>query len=409
MRTGILLLAILFALPAQAAQRQHTIVVGNNASIDPGVAPLRFADDDAARYAEFFGPLSASLELLSVLDPETQALYPELARRTEPPTVRALEAALVRVRTALEADRARGDQTTVLFVFVGHGNVGANREGYVSLIDGRFTRGDLYEKVLAGLPADFTHVVIDACNAYLMVNRRGGEELGPAFGDLVRGYLEEQELTRYPHVGVVLSTSGERESHEWAGFRAGIFTHELLSGLSGAADVNGDARIEYGELRAFVASANLKVEDPRARPEIWARPPARDRSRPLADLRAQGFERFLLFPSSMAGRFYVEDPRGVRLADFNKAPDRSLALALPARPYYFLRTETTEVRIEPRRGLIDVGALTWSPLALASRGSLDQTFRRSLFEVPFGIDFYRGFAATSGDQPVGDPQRRPAP
>ena len=411
MRWCLLLLGVCaLALPARAEHRQYAVVVGSNASIDEGVAPLRFADDDAARYAELLGPLSADLALLAVLDQDSQAVFPELARRSVPPTRRAVDEALSHVARRVAGDRAAGHQTTLVFAFVGHGNVGPNREGYVSLLDGAFTRSDLFEKVIRGVEADFVHVIIDSCNAYLMVNRRGGEERGPAYGDLVRGYLEEQELERYPHVGVVLSTSGERESHEWAGFRAGVFSHEVLSALSGAADVNGDARIEYSELRAFVAAANLKIEDPRARPDIFARPPARDRARPLVDLSAPGFERFLLFPASFAGRFYIEDNRGVRLFDFNKAPDRSVALALPRKARYFVRTETTEASVElAARGVVDVSALTWRPLALASRGSIDTTFRRSLFEVPYGLDFYRGYAATSGDLPVGEPVRRPPP
>ena len=45
-----------------------------------------------------------------------------------------------------------------------------------------------------------------------------------------------------------------------------MFTHELLSGMLGAADVNGDLVVEYTEVQAFVAAANRDIKDPRAIP-----------------------------------------------------------------------------------------------------------------------------------------------
>jgi len=413
MNAALLLSSLLLLAPGAAEHRQYAVVVANNLSLDEGVRPLRFADDDAARWAELLGPLSRRVDLLTVLDPETAALHPAQVQASVPPTEQALEAAVARVAADVARDRAQGLQTTFFFVFVGHGNVGANHEGYVSLLDHKLTRSDLFAKVVRPVQADFVHVVIDACNAYFMVNRRGaspGEELGPAYGELVRGYLGEQDLERYPQLGVLLSTAGERESHEWAGYRAGVFSHEVRSALSGAADVNGDGRVEYSELKAFVAAANLKVDDPRARPEVWARPPSRDRSRALVDLSEKGFEHFLLFPAGFSGRFHVEDGRGVRFADFHKAKDRSVAMAVPDQPVYYVRSEEAEVRLSlDRRGMWDVSTATWRTSPLASRGSIEQAFQGALFAEPFGPSFYRGFVATSGDAPVAAPARAAEP
>lgn len=411
MSSALLLSLFLASSSAAVEHHQYVVVVANNLSLDEGVKPLRYADDDAARWVELLGPLSHDFSLLTVFDQETAALHPALVRKSVPPTAQALASALGRVAAGVATDKAKGVETSFFFVFVGHGNVGANREGYVSLLDQRFTRTDLFEKVVKPVGADYVHLVIDACNAYLMVNRRGSaDEIGPAYGELVRGYLGEQDLERFPQLGVVLSTAGERESHEWAGYRAGVFSHEVRSALSGAADVNGDGRVEYSELKAFVAAANVKVDDPRARPEVWARPPSRDRSRPLVDLSSKGFEHFLLFPAGFSGRFHVEDGRGVRFADFHKAKDRTVAMALPDQPVYYVRTDETEVRLPlDRQGFWDVSTSTWRTSPLASRGSIEQAFQGALFAEPFGPAFYRGFVATSGDLPVAETKRAPAP
>lgn len=66
--------------------------------------------------------------------------------------------------------------------------------------------------------------------------------------------------------------------------RGGVFTHELLSALSGAADVNADRRVEYSEVQAFIASANRAIHDPRAVPRIVAFPPAIDHHRAIVAL-----------------------------------------------------------------------------------------------------------------------------
>ena len=74
------------------------------------------------------------------------------------------------------------------------------------------------------------------------------------------------------------------ESHEWAGFEAGVFSHEVRSGLFGAADADGDGRVTYAEIAAFVRRANEAIPADRFRPQVLARPPQGDGM--LVDLRA---------------------------------------------------------------------------------------------------------------------------
>jgi hypothetical protein len=409
MRRVALALAV-FSAPALAAERTaYAVIVANNLSVDPGVAPLRYADDDAARYFEMFSPWVREARLLAVLDDETQRLHRQLAMHAQPPTRTELVRAVSEIADRMKADRAAGSEPTLYFVYVGHGNVGANGEGYVSLLDGRFTRGDLFRTVIAASPAAFIHVIIDACQSYFMINARGELPAGESYAAAVKAYLGESDLARYPNVGVVVSTARESESHEWSGFGAGVFSHELRSALLGAADVNGDGRVEYSELKAFVAAANLHVDDPRARLDVFARAPALDRSRPLIDLTNRGFPRFVFLPASLSGRFWIEDVRGVRLADFNKAPGGSMVVALPLPVVYFLRSAGSEARIEPSGPrLIDASGLAWGRQALAARGALQTSFQRFLFDSPYGDAFYRAYAASTGDLPVA-PAVQPLP
>src|SRR5206468_464674 len=118
-------------------------------------------------------------------------------------------------------DAEAGRRVVFYFIFSGHGDVSADGIGYVHLLDGPWTRSDLFEEVLARSPAAVNHVIIDACNAYYLVARRGGQA-APA-GDnslLVRDFLNREHLAAFPNTGVLLSTSRAAEVHEWGRIEA---------------------------------------------------------------------------------------------------------------------------------------------------------------------------------------------
>jgi hypothetical protein len=421
-RMGLAFIAALVALtptrllaappsPRPALAGVFALIVANNESLDPAVRRLQYADDDAARFHELMAALRANVRVLTVPDAETQRTFPGLAAVARPPTREALRRAMGELRDLMLEARKAGASTTFYFYFAGHGDVGSDREGFVHLLDGRFTRSDLFREVVGRSPADRNHVIIDACNSYFVVNARGHGHL-----KAIRGFLTQESLDRYPNTGVVLSTATAAESHEWARYRSGIFSHQLLSGLLGGADVDGDGRIRYQELAAYVAAANLKVRDPRARVSIFARAPRADLRAPLLDLgllaRLRGdaarpahgrVAGLLRLPAAFQGHWYLEDDRGVRYADFNKTAEHALALALLDRPFYYLRNDAQEARVAlDGPGDVDGAALQLAPLPLASRGSVEESFRQDLYAVPFGRNFAQGHAAaetTEDDEP----------
>ena len=400
-----LLLGLIAAWPAQAAEPErvsYALIIANNASLDPKQADLRYADDDGARYYELFAPQARDTVLLSVLDEETQARHPGLAARTQPPTRSVLKQSLARLNTQMEEDRKAGRAPVLYFIFTGHGQRGAAGEGTVSLLDGAFNRSDLYKQVITPSPASFIHLIVDACDSYFFVNARGALPIGPAQTAAVTQHLASRELDRYPQVGVVLSTSSARESHEWSTISAGVFSHQVRSALAGAADVNRDGRVEYSELTAFIAAASQGVQDVRGKLDIFARPPPLDRSAALSDLGRSSGLGYMLVPEGLGGRMWVEDTRGVRLADFHKERERPLVLALPVDRSYYLRTEGREARLKVARAgvVVDAGGLQWSTATVASRGAVEEAFREKLFGVAFGPSFYSGYVASQGQQAV---------
>lgn len=396
--TGLVLASALLvaASPGAAAAvspeaARHVVVVGVNESVDPGVAPLAYADDDAARYVEALGAGAASLEVLAVLDADTQPLFPEVAARAEPPTRASLRRALERTFARIEADREAGRDADLVFVFVGHGAVGPDGEGYVSLLDEKFTRGDLFREVIAASPARFNHVIVDACSAYHLLHRGKNQVLA------VRRLLQKSSLKSYPNTGVLLSTSSDVETHEWSRIRGGVFSHEVLSALSGAADVDSDGTLSYEEVGAFIEAANAKVEDRRAKIDFFIRPPPLFVERPVVGpSEADRGPPRLALAERDAGHFVVEDARGVVLAEVNKNKEQPLAIRLVGRaPFRVVRGEDAWKTGDRPTGTLKLSRLDKDPTAgqLASRSAVIEALERGLFQQPFGKSYVDGYGA----------------
>ncbi|MBE4749863.1 hypothetical protein G4177_16995 [Corallococcus sp. ZKHCc1 1396] len=402
-RTLALGVLLLVGTAASAAPEQvhYALIVASNTGTEKGQAPLRYADDDGARYYELFAPRSREVVLLSVLDADTQALHPGLAAKTRPPTHAALDDALARLNGRMAQDRARGQVPVLSFIFVGHGKRGAAGEGAVSLLDGPLTRTALFSRVLTPSKASFIQLIVDACDSYFFVHSRGALPVGPAYAEAVKGLLGGRELERFPQVGVVLSTSSEQESHEWSAIRSGIFSHMVRSALSGAGDVNGDGRVDYPELRAFVAAASQGLDDVRGQPRVYIQPPALDRAFALTDQGKAAALGYLLVPTGLEGRLWVEDSRGIRQVELHKERERPLVLSLPVGRGYHLRGPGKEAAFTLTHAaqVVDAGGLPWRESTVAARGAVEDAFRDKLFSVPFGQRFYRGYMASFGLTP----------
>jgi hypothetical protein len=375
---------ISLALLLLAAPNVHAIVVGVNTSVDEGIAPLSYADDDAARYAELLAPRASSLHVLAVLDEESQRLFPSIAAQARVPTQAELTRALRETFAAIQADRDAGHEADFHFVFVGHGALASDGEGYVSLVDGKLTRAMIFAQLLDASPARFNHLIVDACAAYHLLYR--GNDAVAA----VQAFVEERSMARYPNTGVLLATTSARETHEWARIRGGVFSHEVLSALAGGADVDGNASLSYAEVGAFIEAANAGVDDPRARVDFTLRPPAMLLDRPLLTLGKR--ERALSFAARDEGRFVVEDGRGVTVAELHKNGEQRIDVALvgPA-PYRVIKDGVTWV-IDKVAGTAAFASMR-REVGVTSRSSVTAALEEGLFQTPFGKSYVAGYAA----------------
>jgi hypothetical protein len=385
----LVVLALATLSPAAAAAPSSgtsiVLIVGVNHSIDAGVADLRFADDDAARYFDLFTALGSQTTLLARLDDDTRRLHKDAAARARPPRLGELERAVAEIAARAARARKAGAPVTFYFVYAGHGNV-KDGAGYVSLEDARLTGRDLETRVLDKIRPERAHFIVDACSSYYLVNARGP---GGKRRQL-EGFSSLGALAGRGEVGVLLSTSSARESHEWERVQAGVFSHEVRSGLYGAADVDHDGRVSYREIAAFVERANAAIENQRYRPEVYARPPAGDAS--LVDLR-KALERRVEVHGGAAAHYVLEDQLGVFLAEFHNAANERVVLVRPAtagRLYLGRAGDRKEYVIEPEPAVASTELLALAEPRGQARGAAHEAFEKT-FTLPFGEGAVRSF------------------
>lgn len=377
-----LTLSAAFASKAHAADKRFALVIGYNHSDDPKLGALRYADDDALRYAELLNTSAESVTLLASLDRDTQRLSKRATvKPSAAPTRAAVIRALERMRVKMAAAKRAGHRPILYFVYSGHGNYDAEGRGYVHLKNGRFTTRDLYSHLFAPSGGDPVILMVDACNAALLVNSRGGTRR--------KARASRMNLEHYPNVGVILSSSSVGEVHEWGRYLAGVFSHEVRSALVGPADLDANDKVTFAELAAFIAAANDKVKNPTIRISAYIRPPLTDPSIAIIDLATAKFHARVKIGADVIGKAHLVDADMVRYADFHKSKGQSFWLGLVRPGPYTLVSGVSERRI---------GADAFGDISLANypvtqrtavraRGTHSDYFDRTLFHQPYATDF----------------------
>ncbi len=380
---GVTIVIAAFALGAAPDARADdggkatfALIMGSNRSVDLDLAPLKYADDDAASYLDLFRVLGAHTYLLSRLDDNTRRLHAQAAAEALEPTRAALEQTVAQIAVDVTRARDRQVETVLYIVYAGHGNV-RDGVGYVTLEDTRITGSDL-ARIAAAIPATRVHIIVDACASYYLAYSRGpGGERRP-----LSGFQDSSLLASDPRIGLLLSTSSARESHEWDGLQAGIFSHEVRSGLYGAADADGDGQVSYREIAAFVTQANGAIPNERFRPNVFARPPRQ--SDTLLDLR-RGLERRLDIDGAHAAHYWLEDSRGVRLLDVHNSSDQAVHVVRPSPDgtIYVRRADTDfELTLPSAPDVVSLADLESGRVSVAPRGAAHDAYGL-LFSLPF--------------------------
>jgi hypothetical protein len=388
---------------AEGPSRLYVLAIGYNGlpagGADSGLRELRYADDDAAAFARLGDDLGARVTVLSSFDAETARRFPALSGRLRPPLMAELQRSVRELNDAFARDRRASIEPVVLFTYSGHGVGDDGAPPALTLADGQLTQQSLYTEVLSALDARFVHVVVDACHAAAVVRPRDAQAetvvLGP---DEIHAHWSRATLDGLANVGALIATSASNQAHEWDNWRQGVFTHEVLSGLRGAADVNRDRRIEYSEMAAFLSAANSGVQDVAARVQALVKAPRAAPRAAIVELNATARSAFLEGHPAAFGGLWVEAEGGQRIADLHSEQTHHVRLLVPSAHRLFVRNERGEamVRVRPGQSLA-LDDLRLRARGFRVRGAVDLSLQRGLFAAAFGPAYYRGFV-DSADQ-----------
>ncbi|WP_426746082.1 caspase family protein [Myxococcus faecalis] len=304
------------------AVRRFALLVGVNDG-GAGRAKLRYAVTDANAFGQV-------LEELGGVQRQDRMMLLEGDRK-------ALESALARFKAMVAAGKTPGGRTEALIYYSGH----SDEEGLL-LHQDRFGYREL-RQALEQLPADVRIAILDSCASGTLARSKGGVRR-PAFlvdtSTAVRGHA------------ILTSSSEDEVSQESDRIGGSFFTHNLVSGLRGAADATGDGRVTLHEAYQFAFHETLARTE---RTRAGAQHPAYDIELAgtgelvMTDLRTTSA--VLVMDENVEGRLFIRDEPGRLVVELNKLAGRSTELGLQPGRY----TVTRESRGASSRAVLTVG------------------------------------------------------
>jgi Caspase domain len=221
--------ALMFGWQPAFAQEQErfAMIVGNNVGNKPERS-LQFAESEVARLADILKGWG-SFTRIDLLQGDDAG---------------AMRAALTRLRDSLVAARAQGKSTMFLFYYSGHGDNEALEMGGT-----RFALRDL-RAYLEELPADVRMAFVDACQSGALTGVKGGRR-APAYK------VQVADPGSVSGMAIITSSTANELSQESDELRGSFFSHNIMSGLRGAADASRDGQVTLSELYQYTFARTL--------------------------------------------------------------------------------------------------------------------------------------------------------
>lgn len=213
---------LLESLSTSVSAEVVVLSVGSDRSFDKRTKPLQYAASDAKSFADTMVNVGAVPK--SMVSLGRNLLLEEF------------ESSL---KSGLDRLKASADQSKNKFVFFFSGH--ADERG-LHFRDGYFSKESL-DRFIAKLPAKTKVLIIDSCFAGLLSTK--GVKATKGFGAPKLNFDE-------PSGSIYLTaSSGSEFAYESQKLRGGLFSHNVIDGLHGKADTNGDGVVTATELYEY--------------------------------------------------------------------------------------------------------------------------------------------------------------
>ncbi len=358
------------AWSAGTLQRYALVVGANFGGADR--PQLRYAVSDAERFARVLVELGG-------VTPGHQIVLrqPRLRELTD-----ALDTLTRQVSESRHAAGAAGGRTEVVLYYSGH----ADEKGLL-LGDDRYSYRSLRDR-LDQIPADVRIAVLDACSSGAFTRIKSGRPR-PAF-------LVDESADMRGHA--FLTSSSESEAaQESDRIHASYFTHFLVSGFRGAADLSGDGKVTLNEAYQFAFNETLgRTVDTKG----GAQHPSYDINLSgtgdvvMTDVRQTTAT--LVLGEDLEGRFFIRTAAHELVVELYKPRGRKVELAVEPGAYD-VRVERDKESLTTRADVAEGARVQIDPRQFGPAAAAEATRRRGDDpEPPFAVAGRNRLAAVSG-------------
>jgi len=385
-RTGIAILSVLSMAATASAQetadettgvRRFALLVGANyGGLDR--VRLRYAESDTRS-------IGRVLVKLGGVDPRDRMLVTD-------PRPQDLKDAFKRMGKMLAKAEGKGQRIELIFYYSGH----SDESGL--LLGGRHLDYQEIRKSIKELPASVRVAILDSCSSGAFTRSKGGKRRAPFLVDT---------STKVRGDAILTSSSATETAQESDRLGGSFFTHYLVSGLRGAADVNRDKRVTLAEAYQYAFNETLaRTESTQTGPQHpnydFQLAGAGDLT--LTDLRQN--TALLELGPEVSGRLFIRDKNGHLVAEVNKPANQPMIIGLEPGSYRV----TLETPAEYRRGTIEIDSGKRVRLNVAQLDIIDaeRTTARGGLEVSkevkyrdrfFSFSVFPGLDTNPGNDP----------
>ena len=342
----------LVPIDAQAAGplQRYALIVGANSG---GAArpQLQYAISDAERFARVMVELGG-------VDPANQLVLRQPKLKD---LIDALDTLTRRIGDGRRLNGAAAGRTEVIVYYSGH----ADEQGLL-LGDDRYSYRTLRDR-LDQIPADVRIAVLDACSSGSFTRVKGGRAR-PAF-------LVDESADMRGHAFLTSSAASEA-AQESDRIRASYFTHYLISGFRGAADLSGDGKVTLSEAYQFAFNETLgRTVDTKG----GAQHPSYDINLSgtgdvvMTDVRQTSAT--LVLGEDLEGRFFVRTAAQELVVELYKPRGRRVELAVEPGTYE-IRIEKEKSSLSARADVADGARVVLDPRRFGPAAAAEATRRR---------------------------------
>ena len=311
---SILLLSALVALSASLLAlnsdqeklytRRFAFIVGANRG-GPGRTTLRYAVDDARS-------MKNVLEAMGGVAPEDNRFLTD-------PDRAAFMTALAALASDVEKAKSEARRVEVILYYSGHSDeenilLGETRVSYLE-----------FRNAITVMNADVRIAILDSCASGVFTRLKGGKKKAPFLLDEAYNMTGQAFMT---------SSSATEASQESDLIKSSFFTHYLLSGMRGAADMSQDRRVTLSEAYQFAFQETLAETTRSAggpQHPNYSIEMAGTGDVVMTDLSAGSS--LLLLEKSLAGRLFIHDQNGRLVVEMTKPGGREIVLGLEPGEY----------------------------------------------------------------------------